>query len=652
LKTKQIAILGFLMLTIGVSNLFAQQVNFAWAKQIGGPNGYQTGNSIAVDDSGNVYVTGSFKGTVDFDPGLGIYNLTSVGVNNTFVAKLDSAGNLKWVKQIGAENSYSIVLDGKGGVYTTGNFIGTADFDPGVGTYYLTTNIGAQDIFISKLDASGSFVWVKQMLGYNGVPYSLTLDKKGNIYSTGGFQGTVDFDPGPNTYNLICGIACYDVYVSKLDSLGDFIWAKQVGGKFCDLGKSISVDTFENVYLTGEFEDTVDFDPGVGVVNLIAVPNNNGMFFIYNDLFVLKLDSLGDFDWVKQIGSRQSESANGIVVAPSGNIYCTGVFSDTIDFDSGVGVFNIIGRSDIFILKLNPLGHFVWVKSMTGGGGNYYQIGGNVFVLDSNENIYTTGIFDAHFADYDPGIGTYIFTNKGPFGQTSWDIFVSKLDSSGSFVWAKQIGGVSDEKSLSITLDDLGNVYTIGFFFDTTDFDPTNGTYNLSAISQSDIFIHKMSQCIIDTSVTQNGTTLTSNVNGASYQWIDCSNGYNLILGATNQSYTAITGGSYAVVVTLGDCSFTSICHSIAIASVKSNFSSETIMVAPNPTNGQLVVFLNKKIVNGSIRVFNVMGQTLVEKSDISGIRFFLNISNQTNGIYFLEVRDAENAFTVKLIKN
>src|SRR5674476_1418906 len=126
------------------SSLQAQNVSLVWAKNMGGASDDYV-NSIAVDASGNVYTTGYFLGTVDFDPGAGTYNLTSAGGYDIFIIKLDASGNFVWAKNMGAssgassDQGFSIAVDASGNVYTTGLFTGTADFDPGAGTYNLTS---------------------------------------------------------------------------------------------------------------------------------------------------------------------------------------------------------------------------------------------------------------------------------------------------------------------------------------------------------------------------------------------------------------------------------------------------------------------------------------------------------------------------------
>ena len=202
-----------LILTIGIN---AQ--TFDWAKSFGG-SGYNRGNSIAVDASGNVYTTGYFNGTGDFDPGPGTANLTPVGFVDVFVQKLDASGNFLWAKTFGGDSSgdvgNSITVDASGNVYTTGYFVGTGDFDPGAGTANLTS-AGLIDIFVQKLDASGNFIWAKSFgTTDSDVGNSITVDASGNVYTSGHFSQTIDFDPGSGTTNLT-SVGINDIFVLKM----------------------------------------------------------------------------------------------------------------------------------------------------------------------------------------------------------------------------------------------------------------------------------------------------------------------------------------------------------------------------------------------------------------------------------------------------
>ncbi len=458
---------------------FANAQDFVWAKQMGGTS-LESGNSITLDASGNIYTTGSFIGTVDFDPGVGIFNLTSkVGSFDIFISKIDAAGNFVWANKIGGNGidySSSIVLDAAGNIYTTGYFEKTTDFDPSSAFVNLTA-VGVRDIFISKLNSAGNFVWAKQLGGIGiEIGYSISLDASGNVYTTGFFSGTVDFDPGSGVFNLDT-VGGDDLFISKLDSSGNFVWAKTIGGIGKELGSFISLDSFGNIFITGDFENTVDFDPSAGIFNLTSSGDR--------DIFILKLDALGNLVWVKQMGATDSDRGRSLSIDAFGNVYTTGSFSETVDFDPSAGTFNLTsaGGFDIFISKLDNAGNFVWAKKM--GGTNSDQ--STSIMLDNIGNIYTTGGFRGT-ADFDPSAGTFNFTSLG-----SIDIFISKLDATGNFVWAKQLGGVSEDNGFSISLDASANVYTTGSFRETVDFDPGLGVFNLISEGLNDIFISKLS---------------------------------------------------------------------------------------------------------------------------------------------------------------
>jgi len=463
----------------------AAQPTFMWAKQMGGASS-DWGSSIAVDGSGNVYTTGNFRDTADFDPGIGTFNMTSVGFQDIYVSKLDSSGNFVWAKQMGGTSSDrapSIALDGSGNVYTTGFFVDTADFDPGAGTFNMIS-AGINDIFVSKLDALGNFVWAKQMGGAAiDLCFSIAIDGSGNVYTTGYFQDTADFDPGTGTFNMT-SVGFQDIYVSKLDSSGNFVWAKQMGGASIDWGFSIAVDDSGNVYTTGNFRDTADFDPGIGTFNMISAG--------INDIFVSKLDALGNFVWAKQMGGAAGNEGFSIAVDGSGNVYTTGKFSGTSDFDPGASTFNMTsaGSFDIFVSKLDLLGNFVWAIQMGGAGLDY----GNSIALDASANVYVMGDQYSITVDFDPGAGTYNVSNTGAEAN-----FIAQYDSSGNFLCAFAITPGHNETFYDRHLAVAGcNIYITASFDNAgTDFDPGPSVYNLPYSGNFDIYVAKydMSNC-------------------------------------------------------------------------------------------------------------------------------------------------------------
>jgi len=498
---KKNTVLFVLLLFFSYSLSGQESTTMKWAKGMGG-TGNERGNSITVDALGNVLTTGYFEGTVDFDPGIGFYNLTSIGSNNIFISKLDSSGNFVWAKQFGGTSGSmgnSIAIDASGNVYTTGFFWGTADFDPGAGTYNLTS-AGGMDIFISKLDPSGNFVWAKQMGGTsNDESQSIDIDPSGNVYTTGYFQETGDFNPGAGTYNLTSA-GSKDIFISKLNSLGNFVWAKQMGGTSIDYGSSIKVGVSGNVYTTGDFSGTADFDPGVGTSNLTSAGSK--------DIFISKLNSLGNFVWVKQLGEVSIDHGHSIKLDASENVYTSGYFYGTMDFDPGAGTYNLTstGGRNAYILKLNSFGNFIWAKQL---GGTSSEIGYLMTIaVDTSRNVYFTSYFQ-NTIDFDPGSGTYNLTSAGYY-----DISILKLDISGSFVWAKKLGGTSNDDGFSIAVDSSGNVYTTGFFQGTANFDPGAGTFNLTSAGSDDIFVHKMSPCTSTSSIITTASCDNYNFNG------------------------------------------------------------------------------------------------------------------------------------------
>ncbi len=476
-----VCVFAFLAL-LAAGNAAAQ--DFVWAKRMGGSS-FDYGESVALDSAGNVYTTGKFAGTADFDPHPNVtYNLTSAGGYDIFVSKLDSNGNFVWAKRMGGggtDAAYSITVGTAGNVSTTGYFNATADFDPGPGVYNLTS---AGSIFVSKLDSNGNFVWAKKMGGTgiaSGTGISLTVDTAGCVYTTGYFHLTADFDPDPAvTYDLTTP-GDYDIFVSKLDSNGNFVWAKRMGGIQGDHGFSVAVDSAGSVYTTGQFEGTADFDPDPNVTYSLTTPGDS-------DIFVSKLDSNGNFVWAKAMRGTGNnyDYGDALAVDSAGSVYTTGQFEGTVDFDPHPDVtydLTTAGSVDIFLSKLDSNGNFVWAKRMGGAGDEY----GDALAVDSAGSVYTTGYFHGT-VDFDPHPDvTYDLTTAG-----SGDIFLSKLDSNGNFVWAKRMGGAGDEYGASIALDGAGSVYTMGQFEGTADFDPGSGTYDQTSAGLYDTFVSKL----------------------------------------------------------------------------------------------------------------------------------------------------------------
>ena len=489
---KLILSLGFIA---SIYLLKAQNPTFQWVKTTGTINEKTAGNAITKDANGNTYTTGVFSGTVDFDPGTGIYNLScpSAPGSGIFILKLDPNGNFIWAKGIGNTESFNtstaIQLDNNGNILVVGAFEGTMDFDPGTGIVNKTSS-GGTDAFVLKLDGNGNFMWIKSFGNNNNDNCSdFRLDATGYMYLTGGFNGTVNFDTGAGTSTLTstpaasAGSSGTDIFISKLDPAGNLVWVKSMGGGDLDETTSIELDGSGNIYTTGTFYGTTDLDPGAGTANFTA-PG-------WSNIFVSKLDASGNFVWAKSIGQTFENTGRGIAVNLIGEVYVTGYFNGTADFDPDAGTFNMssAGLSDIFIMKLKNNGSLGWAKRI-GDSGNDMSVS---LATDMTNNVYVCGYYSVG-ADFDPGTGVFMLNSAG-----DEDTFILKLDANGNFLWANSIGGPGDDtfNASDLTIDASNNVYTTGKFRETVDFDPSPAVFNVTAtggtnLNSSDMFIHKL----------------------------------------------------------------------------------------------------------------------------------------------------------------
>ncbi|GET43525.1 DUF4347 domain-containing protein [Microseira wollei] len=454
-------------------HILSEPLEYSWARGFGG-SGDDDGYRIAVDREGNVYTTGVFQGTVDFDPGIGTYNLTSAGDTDIFISKLDRNGKFVWAQSYGdtgGDRGFGITVDSAGNVYATGHFQGTVDFDPSSSVQNLTRT-GGTDAFISKLDSSGNLIWVKQYQGSgNSNPYEIKLDAAGNIYTTGQFNGSIDLDPGAGTANITAlGSYWGDIWVSKLDSSGNFLWAQGIQGYGNEHPQRMTVDSAGNTYLTGAFFGTLDVSPGSNAPDFTA----SGV-----DSFLVKLDSSGNHVWSQQISRGAGDYAYGVAVDGAGNVYINGA----IDTNS-------------FISKFDSAGNALWTKDFPNSSGLGIS-------LDSAGNIHTTGQFQGT-VDFDPGSGVFNLTSNG-----GYDIFTLELDSNGNFLWATGAGGAGNDAAIDIDATQAGAIYTTGQFQNTASFGA--GIDPITSQASFDIFVAKLgglatvTLTAVDSTATESG---------------------------------------------------------------------------------------------------------------------------------------------------
>jgi hypothetical protein len=505
-------------------------------------------NSITVDASGNAYITGYFRGTVDFDPGAGTSNLVSSS-QTIFFAKYNSSGAYVFAKQIsttsgtGWEMGNQILLDGSNNIYIVGAFTGTADFDPGAGTVNLVSSIA--DIFFAKYDNSGNYLFAKHMAPTSNSyeqGAAITLDASNNIYITGYFSGTVDFDPDATTSNL-SDPSQWNGFIGKYNSLGAYVSAQALdavaggGANGTDKATCLTRDAAGNTYVAGTFTGSLNFGGDLGFVTQSGI-GTSGFFAKYNsagicqfakvigtsvvptaiardaanniyvtgtftgtpdfdpatavvnitaasiDAFIGKYDVNGNYVFVKQITGAGTETSNTISIDVSGNIYAGGNFSGTSDFDPSPGTAYLVsnaGTNDAYFAKYSNVGNLTYVKQLGGSGDDYCSS----LTLDASNNLILTGSFSAS-ADFDPNSGTSNLTSAG-----GSDVYFGKYSNSGTLIFVKQISGSANELGKQLKVDNSGNIYITGSFSGTADFNPSSSTANLTSVSGSSAFFAK-----------------------------------------------------------------------------------------------------------------------------------------------------------------
>jgi hypothetical protein len=492
-----------------------------------GSTAFDTAVSVKVDNSGNLYVCGSFNGTVDFDPGVGTTNLVnSDSTADAFVAKYNSIGQLQWVGQLPNCTASALTLDGSGNLLLTGSFSQTTDFDFGSGNTSLTTGTESA-AYVAKYTSSGGFSWAArlggQSAGMSGA--AIATDSAGNVYSAGVMSnGSADLDPSStSSFTLTNSSGNADTYISKLDAAGNFVWAKKFSNDPSIAAgvwpEDLAVDASQRVYVSGIFVGRVDFDTSATTAYTSTVDTN----FPSGDAYLARLTATGDLDYLARIGTATArEDAYGVAVDGTGNAYVTGAFGGpsggTLTLTTAAGtstLFTTAGDSDLFVMKFTATGGLDWARRLGSTGND-----GGASIALGTDGLYLTGFFNGT-VNFDPNGGTQNVTGAGGFT----DVFILKLGTDSTFdnVWA--IGGTDFDYSYDLAVNTGGDIGVVGRFQGSGDFQPGPNVNTLTSAGDSDAFVVFFSQVnrppvasdgtlttLEDTAAT--GTLSASDVNG------------------------------------------------------------------------------------------------------------------------------------------
>lgn len=456
--------------------------------------------ALAVDGNDNIYIAGSFSGSIRFKSNTQPVILRSASdCRDNFLACYDKNGKLKFAENITHvdgnrkySDAYSLVADKKGNVYVAGDFMGAkVDFDPGPGSVLKTSQ--GKDIFFSKYDSSGNLVLVKTIGGFDDEYASkIAVDNNGNILICGNFSSsTIDFDPNAGEHVLTLK-GKTDLFFAKYDSLGNYVFAKNVGKIKSDNAAGLAISNDNDFVITGSFTGKlVDFDPGNDSTHLLTSLSTT------KDAFISKYDAGGNCVFAFSIASKPDGSSSGTDLAcdSTGNIFTIGNFSgNNVDFDPGPDSFFIkrAGANHDYITKYDNTGNLLFAEAI--GNYNYYtNTNSEINCLKINgKQIIVTGYYN-HSLDVDPGKDSTVIKSA------STTSYISKYDMrSGNY-----LSSISAEtyvfyynSSTALTAsatDAKGNIYVCGTFNGRFDFDPGPGIYMLESLAdyRSSMFFAK-----------------------------------------------------------------------------------------------------------------------------------------------------------------
>ncbi len=460
--------------------------NAGWVRTWGGeePSDRAYPKCVAMDSDDNIYVGGYFTNVGDFDPTTGTDYRISNGYYDCYISKFDFAGNRVWTITFGGLdncNMYGLDTDQMGNIYVTGSFYGDVDLDPdpyAVDTY---TSVGLRDCYIASFDPSGNLLWSGAWgSAADDSSQAVAVDYNGYSCVTGYIRGTADLDPGPGDDTFITTNDA--IFISRFSPSGSYEWGHGFGNAFSNRGDGCATDNQGAVYFTGNYDGTVDFDPGPGTAEFTSVATGDG--------FICKLNSTGEYQWTSSWGGTHYDSGRAVIVSESGSVYVTGNFINVVDFDpdpvdEDLWYSAFFAYCDVFVSRFDTNGNWDW----TGCWGAHDDDYGYGLAVDDSDNVFIAGCFWDGTADFDPGAGTENVTTTG----VAPDGFVNSLETDESFRWVQTWGTLTGEVLCNdVAIDSQGNIFVVGEFNDNVDFDPGPGIELITSYGGSDAFLIKL----------------------------------------------------------------------------------------------------------------------------------------------------------------
>ena len=428
-----------------------------WSQRFGDA-GFQAVNAVTTDGSGNIYVIGSFTGTISLGGG---GTLTSAGSYDIFLAKFSPTGVHQWSQRFGdasLQEGIEIVAAPNGEIVIAGHFQGTMTFlSPSNPNPILLASTGGTDIYVARFTTDGVPVWANRFGDVN-FQYcnAIAMDPFGGVAIVGAFLGSVNFGGSSNT-NLVSA-GDYDIFVARFNSGGQHTWSYRFGDAAWNDATVVAFDSSSNLYFGGPFSGTFSF----------GGPNVTGTV----DVYVAKLSNTGEWIWSKDFGDASNQYCNALVVDNNGNVFIAGyIHEGTINF----GGSDLTGIGDCYLAKFNSNGAHQWSQRF---GLDANPQDGRALAVDAGNNVIFAGHF---FGQVDFGGGS--LTSSGVH-----DLFLAKFNNGGDHLWSRKFGNSLNQQTPLVAVDLDDNIVYAGQFDGTVDF----GGGNLSSAGGTDAFVARL----------------------------------------------------------------------------------------------------------------------------------------------------------------
>ncbi len=567
------------------SQLHSQELVIEWENTIGG-NSFDNLISVLETSDGGYILGGGSRSDASDDK-----SENSIGIKDYWAVKIDETGTVVWETTVGGTGSdylEPIAETADGGYVLAGTSLS------GVSGNKSEDLMGLTDFWIIKLDSDGEVIWENTIGGFGEESLISIHQTTDNGFILGGYSNSnISADKTENS------IGEYDFWLVKVNEFGEVLWDKTIGGNGPDLMRSLSLTD----------------DGGFAIVGASlsdASGNKTEDAIGGSDYWFVRTDNLGNVILDKTIGGNGGDEPTEILQTAEGGYIISGYSDSDISGDKSQNSF---GSLDYWVVKINQVGIVEWDRTL---GGDQLDRGDAITIV--NDTDYLVG----------GSAGSSISGNKTTVGLGLEDYWIVMLGTEGDIQWQASFGGEQTDFLYDLQQTSDGG-YLLGGWSDSDVSDDKSE----NSLGEHDYWVIKLLDCgIIDSTITVDGTTLTSNAEGYTYQWINCDDDNTPIDGATDQSYSPEINGNYAVIISDGPCEIISDCYSIVSVGLSNNEFENILKIYPNPTTGILYIDYDKPL---TVKIISLLGEVVFEYNQNE-----ISLEDLSDGMYLIKAYDKD----------